>query len=82
MYKLCEENNWIPVSMKNDWKTIYAEGVKYIGKQAVEPAAAEQPAVEEPAAEQPATEEPAAVEQPATEEPAAEEQEEVLDNAA
>ena len=71
MYKLCEENNWIPVSMKNDWKTIYAEGVKYIGKQAVEPAAAEQPAVEEPAAEQ-----------PATEEPAAEEQEEVLDNAA
>ena len=82
MYKLCEENNWIPVSMKNDWKTIYAEGVKYIGKQAVEPAAAEQPAVEEPAAEQPATEEPAAVEQPATEEPAAEEQEKVLDNAA
>ena len=80
MYKLCEENNWIPVSMKNDWKTIYAEGVKYIGKQAAEPAAAEQPAVEEPAAEQPATEEPAA-EQPATEEPAAE-QEEVLDNAA
>ena len=48
MYKLCEENNWIPVSMKNDWKTIYAEGVKYIGKQAAEPAA------EPAAAEQPA----------------------------
>ena len=38
MYDLCEEFNWIPVSMKNDWKTIYAEGVKYIGKQAAEPA--------------------------------------------
>ena len=50
MYDLCEEFNWIPVSMKNDWKTIYAEGVKYIGKQAAEPA-------EEPAEEQ--TEEPA-----------------------
>ena len=50
MYDLCEEFNWIPVSMKNDWKTIYAEGVKYIGKQAEEPA-------EEPAEEQ--TEEPA-----------------------
>ena len=83
MYKLCEENNWIPVSMKNDWKTIYAEGVKYIGKQAAEPAAepaaAEQPA-EQPAAEEPTVEEPAA-EQPAAEEPSTEEQE-VLDNAA
>ncbi|MER2026128.1 MAG: haloacid dehalogenase-like hydrolase [Lachnospiraceae bacterium] len=84
MYKLCEENNWIPVSMKNDWKTIYAEGVKYIGKQAeepaAEPAAVEQPA-EQPATEEPAAEQPAAEEQPATEEPA-EEQQEVLDNAA
>jgi hypothetical protein len=79
MYKLCEENNWIPVSMKNDWKTIYAEGVKYIGKQTAEPAA--EPAAAEPAAEQPATEEPAA-EQPAAEEQPAEQQEEVLDNAA
>ena len=79
MYKLCEENNWIPVSMKNDWKTIYAEGVKYIGKQSAEPAA--EPAAAEPAAEQPATEEPAA-EQPAAEEQPAEQQEEVLDNAA
>lgn len=24
----CEKNGWIPVSMKNDWKTIYGEGVK------------------------------------------------------
>lgn len=23
----CEKNNWIPVSMKNDWKTIYGENV-------------------------------------------------------
>ena len=38
MYDLCEEFNWIPVSMKNDWKTIYAEGVKYVGKQAAEDA--------------------------------------------
>ena len=98
MYDLCAEFNWIPVSMKNDWKTIYAEGVKYIGKQAAEPAAEEQ--VEEPAAEE-QTEEPAAeqgeeqveepaaeeqVEEPAaeeqTEEPAAEQGEEVLDDAA
>ena len=50
MYDLCAEFNWVPVSMKNDWKTIYAEGVKYIGKQAAEPA-------EESAEEQ--TEEPA-----------------------
>ena len=27
MYRLCEEFDWIPVSMKNDWTTIYAEGV-------------------------------------------------------
>ncbi|HAG03818.1 MAG TPA: haloacid dehalogenase-like hydrolase [Lachnospiraceae bacterium] len=27
MYGLCEENGWTPVSMKNDWKTIYKEGV-------------------------------------------------------
>ena len=24
---LCEENGWIPISMKNDWTTIYGEGV-------------------------------------------------------
>ena len=51
------EFNWIPVSMKNDWKTIYAEGVTYIGKKAAEPAAEE---AEEPAEEQ--------VEEPAEEE--------------
>ncbi|MBP3200135.1 MAG: haloacid dehalogenase-like hydrolase [Lachnospiraceae bacterium] len=27
MYKACEENGWTPVSMKNDWITIYGEGV-------------------------------------------------------
>ena len=27
MSKLCEENGWIPISMKNDWTTIYGEGV-------------------------------------------------------
>ena len=94
MYDLCAEFNWIPVSMKNDWKTIYAEGVKYVGKQAAEPAeeteepAAEQTEVEEPAAEQTEVEEPAAEETVDTvEEPTAEEteepaEEEVLDNAA
>ena len=59
MYNLCEEFNWIPVSMKNDWKTIYADGVTYIGKKAAEPAAEE---AEEPAEEQ--------VEEPAEEEEA------------
>ena len=32
MFALCEEFDWIPVSMKNDWKTIYGDGVKYTGK--------------------------------------------------
>ena len=27
MYALCEEYDWVPVSMKNDWTTIYGEGV-------------------------------------------------------
>ena len=27
MVKLCDENGWIAVSMKNDWTTIYGEGV-------------------------------------------------------
>lgn len=27
MRKSCEENGWVPISMKNDWKTIYGEGV-------------------------------------------------------
>lgn len=29
MYKACEENGWVPVSMKNDWTTIYGENVVY-----------------------------------------------------
>lgn len=27
MVQSCEENGYIPVSMKNDWKTIYGDGV-------------------------------------------------------
>ena len=27
MYDLCEEFDWVPVSMKNDWTTIYGDGV-------------------------------------------------------
>lgn len=27
MAALCEEHNWVPVSMKNDWTTIYGDGV-------------------------------------------------------
>ncbi len=27
MYDLCQENGWTPISMKNDWLTIYGEGV-------------------------------------------------------
>ena len=26
----CETYGWVPVSMKNDWTTIYGDGVKYI----------------------------------------------------
>ena len=29
MFDLCEEFNWVPVSMKNDWTTIYGDGVTY-----------------------------------------------------
>ena len=29
MYDLCQENNWIPISMKNDWSTIYGDNVTY-----------------------------------------------------
>ncbi len=28
MLRDCEQNGWIPVSMRNDWKTIYGEGVR------------------------------------------------------
>ena len=27
MKQSCEQNNWIPISMKNDWKTIYGDNV-------------------------------------------------------
>lgn len=27
MRKLCEENGWVPISMKNDWVTIFGDGV-------------------------------------------------------
>ena len=72
MYDLCEEFHWIPVSMKNDWKTIYAEGVKYIGKQA--------PETEAPAQEQ--NEAPAEEQNEAPAEEQNEEESEELDNAA
>ena len=32
MRKSCEENGWTAVSMKNDWTTIYGDGVTYKGK--------------------------------------------------
>ncbi|MBR4685374.1 MAG: haloacid dehalogenase-like hydrolase [Candidatus Methanomethylophilaceae archaeon] len=28
MYDLCDQNDWTPISMKNDWTTIYGDGVK------------------------------------------------------
>ena len=30
MYKLCETYGWLPISMKNDWTTIYGNGVTYL----------------------------------------------------
>ena len=39
MYALCEEFDWIPISMKNDWTTIYGDGVVYTGAQALDAAA-------------------------------------------
>ena len=30
MFALCEEFDWVPVSMKNDWITIYGDGVTYL----------------------------------------------------
>jgi hypothetical protein len=27
MYDMCKEFDWVPVSMKNDWSTIYGDGV-------------------------------------------------------
>ena len=40
MYQTCRENNYIPISMKNDWKTIYGDGVTYKGAKAETKAAA------------------------------------------
>ena len=31
MFALCEQYDWVPVSMKNDWTTIYGDGVTYLG---------------------------------------------------
>ncbi len=31
MFELCEEFDWVPISMKNDWTTIYGDGVTYLG---------------------------------------------------
>ena len=39
MYALCEEHGWTPVSMKDDWTTIYGEGVTYLGASEQENAA-------------------------------------------
>ena len=30
MYDICEENDWVAISMKNDWTTIYGDGVTYV----------------------------------------------------
>ena len=29
MYNACEENGWVPISMKEDWTTIYGDNVVY-----------------------------------------------------
>ena len=40
MYQTCKDNNYIPISMKNDWKTIYGDSVTYKGaKTGIKPAA-------------------------------------------
>jgi len=31
MFELCGEFDWVPISMKNDWTTIYGDGVTYLG---------------------------------------------------
>ena len=28
MEKNCKDNGWVPISMKNDWKTIYGDNIK------------------------------------------------------
>ena len=27
VYDLCAENGWVPISMKNDWLTVFGDGV-------------------------------------------------------
>ena len=39
MYGLCREHGWTPISMKNDWTTIYGPGVTYLGASETENAA-------------------------------------------
>ncbi len=34
MRALCQKNGWIPISMKDDWKTIYGDGVSRKAKDA------------------------------------------------
>ena len=29
MFELCEEFDWVPISMKNDWTTIYGDSVTH-----------------------------------------------------
>ena len=36
---LCEQNGWVPVSMRDDWTTIYGPGVTYLGASLSEEAA-------------------------------------------
>ena len=33
MEHMCEEFGWVPISMKDDWSTIYGDGVTYTGQQ-------------------------------------------------
>ena len=33
MLAQCQEFGYVPVSMKNDWTTIYGDGVTYVGAQ-------------------------------------------------
>ncbi len=47
MFDLCEEFDWVPISMKNDWTTIYGDGVTYVGAAKAE-AGAEVPAESAP----------------------------------
>lgn len=39
MYKMCAEHGWTAVSMKNDWTTIYGDGVTKVDTPALDQAA-------------------------------------------